>query len=91
MHFAQRGLRLRLVFIAAAARQRPLRAVGAQRGGAAGQQKRRFRRRPVPVSAIATAARLNSGAASSGQARERPAQLCDIPPGGIIKWTGHCA
>ena len=41
MQLAQRGLRLRLAVVAAPARQRPLRAVGAQARGAQGQQKRR--------------------------------------------------
>ena len=90
MQFAQRGLRLRLAFVAAAARQRPLRAVGAQRGGAAGQQKPGF-------AAVRAGERdrdrgaLQKRRGLVGQARERRAQLCDIPPGGIIKWTGHGA
>ena len=92
MQFAQRGLRLGLAGIAAPARQRPLRAMGTQAGAAAGEQERGAAARSFSVSVIATAARFSAGPASRRRfAGERRAELCDIPPGGIVECAGHGA
>ena len=79
VQFAQRRLRRRLAVVAAAARQRPLRAVGAQARGAPGQQQRRSAGRvSASVSAMATAARFSAGAASLAGSRANAAQSSAI-------------
>ena len=86
MQLAKRGLGFRLAVIAAPAGQRPLRRMGAQACRAQGQQKRRF--------AAALASRERDGDRGSLEDRRRlirlqadecGAELCDIPPGDIIK------
>jgi hypothetical protein len=86
VQLTQRGLRLRLAGVAAPARQRPLGGVRTQGRGAAGQQKRRataclgFRQRDGYRRAFKPGLRV-----TRRRPRECRAELCDIPPGGIVK------
>ena len=79
MQLAQRGRDRRLALVAAAARQRPLAAMGAQARGAQGQQQRRAAGgASASTSAIATAARFSAGAARSPASRANAAQSSAI-------------
>ena len=92
MKLAQRGLRLRLAGVAAPARQRPLGRMGAQARGAPGQQKRRSRARLGLGERDGDRGPLQRGRDRTRRcARERGTELCNIPPGGIVKWPDHPA
>jgi hypothetical protein len=92
VQFAQRGLNRRLAGVAPPARQGPLRAMGTQAGRATCQEKRR----PFTVVSFDKRDR-HRRALQRGRgiarlcARERRAEPSDIPPGGIVEWTGHPA
>ena len=86
MEFAQRGLRLRLAGVAAPARQRPLGGVRTQTCGAAGQEKRGARAGLGLGEGNGDGGALQRGLRlAGGRPREGRAELCDIPPGGIVK------
>ena len=92
MKLAQRRLRLGFAGVAAPARQRPLRAngrAGSPRAGSAGTPCPRriaFGERDGDRGPLQRGRRL-----AGRRARERGAELCDIPPGGIVKWPDHPA
>ena len=92
MEFAQRRLGLGFVRVAAPARQGPLGRMGAQAGRAPGQEKRRPRA-GFPFDKCHDDRRTlqrRPGLGGRG-AREGGNELCDIPPGGIVKWPDHPA
>jgi hypothetical protein len=90
---AQACLHRGLAFIAAPARQRPLTAMGAQAGRAQRQQQGRTARAVIGFDkGDGDRGPLQRGRRfGGGQPCKRRAARGDIPPCGIIEWSGHPA